>query len=120
VTEPAARRVRVTAPRSGRPRRTTIASEIDAQTELGEVYMRSLMRSQLRVALGTVVLLVVTVAIWPALFLVFPALRTAHLGRIPLPWLILGVLVYPVLVLLAWRHARRAERLERDFVDLMR
>lgn len=118
MTEPPVRRVRVTAPRSGRARRTTVASEIDAQTELGEVYMRSLLRSQLRVALTTVVLLIVTIAIWPALFAAVPALRTAHVGRVPLPWLILGVGVYPVLVLLAWSHARRAERLERDFLDL--
>ena len=111
-------RVRVTAPRGGRARRTTVASEIDAQTELGEVFMRSLMRSQLRLGLRTVAVLVLTVGLWPALFATVPALRTAHLGTVPLPWLILGVAVYPVLVLLGWWHARSAGRLERDFLDL--
>ena len=59
--EVAPQRVRVTSPRAGRPRRTSIASEIDAQTELGEIYMRSLLRSQLRLALGIVLVLGCTV-----------------------------------------------------------
>ena len=33
--------------------------------------------------------------------------------------LLLGILVYPVLVLLGWRYVRSAERNERDFADLM-
>ena len=95
-----------------------MASEIDAQTELGEVFMRSLIRSQLRLGLRTVALLVLTVGLWPVLFATIPWLRTAHVGMVPLPWLILGVGVYPVLVLLGWWHADRAERLEHDFLDL--
>jgi hypothetical protein len=37
----------------------------------------------------------------------------------PLPWLLLGFVVYPVLVLLGWRYVRRAERNERNFADLL-
>ena len=50
-------RVRVRAPAAGRPRRTTVSHEIDAQSALGEVYMRSLVRSQLRLALGLLTVL---------------------------------------------------------------
>lgn len=113
-------RVRVTSPRAGHPRRTTVASEIDAQSELGEVYMRSLMRSQLRLALGTVLVLSSTVGALPLVFNVFPAVRHAHLFGLPLPWLLLGFLVYPVLLLLAWSYVRRAERNEESFRDLVR
>ena len=35
------------------------------------------------------------------------------------PWLLLGVLVYPWLLLLGWRYVRRAEANERDFADLV-
>ena len=42
-----------------------------------------------------------------------------NLFGIPLPWLLLGVGVYPVLVLLGWRYIRSAERNERDFADLL-
>jgi hypothetical protein len=112
-------RVRVTGPRTGRPRRTSVASEIDAQTAVGEIYMRSLMRSQLRLALGVVAVLALTVGGLPVLFRVFPGMLTARFAGIPLPWLLLGVVVYPFLVLLAWVYVRRAERNERSFNDLV-
>jgi len=112
-------RVRITAPRATRPRRTTVASEIDAQSEVGEIFMRSLMRSQLRLALTTLTLLVITVAAWPALFALFPSLRRAHVVGMPLPWLVLGVAVYPVLIALGWAHARRAEHHEQVFGELL-
>jgi hypothetical protein len=118
MTEPP-QRVRVTSPRAGRPRRTSIASEIDAQTELGEVYMRSLMRSQLRLALGTVLVLAVTVGVLPLLFVLAGPVRTAAVGGIPVPWLLLGVGVHPVLFALARTYVRRAERNERSFRDLV-
>jgi hypothetical protein len=46
------RRVRVTSPRTGAPRtrRATGTSEIDAQSDVGEIYMSSLLRAQLRLA----------------------------------------------------------------------
>jgi hypothetical protein len=112
-------RVRVTGPRTGRPRRTSVASEIDAQTAIGEIYMRSLMRSQLRLALGVVAVLVVTVGGLPLLFRIVPGLLTTRFLGIPLPWLLLGAVVYPFLVLLAWFYVRRAERNERSFNDLV-
>lgn len=112
-------RVRVTAPRTGRPRRTSIASEIDAQSAVGEIYMRSLMRSQLRLALGVVVMLALSVGSLPLLFELSPSLRRADLLGVPLPWLLLGFGVYPVLIALAWFYVRRAERNEAAFDDMV-
>jgi hypothetical protein len=102
------RRVRVTRPRAGRPRRTSVASEIDAQSEVGEIYMRSLMRTQLRLALTVVAVLALTVG-----------MRTAQLFGVPVPWLVLGAGVYPVLLLLARFYVRRAERNEDAFGDMV-
>jgi hypothetical protein len=115
----AVQRVRVTGPRVRRARRASVASEIDAQTELGEIYMRSLMRTQLRLALGTVLVLASTVGALPLLFATVPWLRRTHLLGVPLPWLVLGVGVYPFLLLLAWSYVRRAEANERSFDDLV-
>jgi hypothetical protein len=94
--------------------------EIDEQTRLGEVYMASLIRSQRRLAIGVVVvigLLLVGTAILGAGAQRFDRLR---LLGIPLPWLLLGVLVYPVLIALAWYTVRHAERNERAFHELIR
>lgn len=113
------RRVRVTRPRAGRPRRTSVASEIDAQSEVGEIYMRSLMRTQLRLALTVVAVLALTVGMLPLVFALVPAMRTAQLFGVPVPWLVLGAGVYPVLLLLARFYVRRAERNEDAFGDMV-
>jgi hypothetical protein len=114
-----ARRVRVTSPRAGLPRRRSVASEIDAQSEVGEIYMRSLMRTQLRLALTVVGILAATVGALPMVFRLSPAVRRAHLLGVPLPWLLLGVVVYPVLIGLAMFYVGRAERNEEAFGDMV-
>jgi hypothetical protein len=39
---------------------------------------------------------------------------------VPLPWLVLGLLVYPLLIALGWYTVRSAERTERHFLELVR
>lgn len=118
ATEPRPR-VRVTGPQIGRRRRTSVASEIDARTELGEVYMRSLVRSQLRLAVGTIVVLAGTVGLLPLGFWLVGPLQHTRLGGAPLAWWVLGLLVYPWLVVLAVQYVRRAERNEAAFQELV-
>ena len=120
MTEPS-RRVRVTSPRTAatRQRRVTGASEIDAQTDLGEVYMTSLLRSQLRLALLVLAALGVLIAGLPLLFTFLPGLAEVHVLGMPLPWVLLAFVVYPFLVLLGWLYVRAAERNERDFTEVV-
>lgn len=101
------------------PARPT-AREIDEQTPLGEVYMSSLIRSQRR--LGVVVCAVVaTVLVGIALLgALAPEFARLHLFGVPLPWLVLGLFVYPVLIGLAAFTVRQAERNERAFSALVR
>ncbi len=113
------RRVRVTRPPTGRPRSTTVASEIDAGSSVGEVYIASLMRAQLRLALGTVAVLVSTIGSLPLLFVLFPTIRRAEVLDVPLPWILLGIVVYPFLWVLGWVYARRADRHEALFTELV-
>ena len=114
-------RVRITSPRTlaarSRARRSN-AAEIDALTRLGEVYVQSLVRAQLRLAGYVVVLLAVSVGLLPVVFRALPLDQVNLLG-VPLPWLLLAVLVYPWLLLLALWYVRRAERNEAAFVDLV-
>ncbi|MEU9097449.1 hypothetical protein [Streptomyces sp. NPDC048361] len=111
--EQAARRETVTGePRRVRPLpRHRAQSEIDEQTALGGAYVRSLMRSQLRAALGGFAVLALTVATLPL------ALRA--LDDDAVTWWVLGFALYPPLGLIAWWYVRTAERNERDFTHLI-
>ncbi|MQA84458.1 MAG: hypothetical protein GEV03_07510 [Streptosporangiales bacterium] len=115
------RRVVVTSPRTRaatRPRYPA-TREIDEQTRLGEVYMRSLVRSQLRLSLFVCTVLACVVGGLPALFLLIPGLRELRLLGVPLPWVILAGLIYPMFVGCAWWYVRQAERTEKDFAELV-
>lgn len=116
------RRVVVTSPRmrgGHASARYPLVREIDEQTELGEVYMRSLVRTQLRLGLLAGGVMFVLLASLPVLFAALPALGQVRLFGIPLPWLILGILVYPVLLAGGWAYVRQAERNERDFAEFV-
>jgi hypothetical protein len=116
------RRVRVTSPRmraTRRPPSRSVTRDIDEQTVIGEVYMRSLVRAQLRLAVGVLVGFALALCGLPLLFALAPALRTEQVLGLPLPWLLLGVLAYPLIGLAAWTYVRAAERAERDFADLV-
>jgi hypothetical protein len=84
--------------------------EIDEQTGVGEVYMRSLMRAQLRLGLSVLAVVAIALGSLPLLFSLEPRLNAIRLVTVPLPWLIVGVSIYPLLVAAAWWHVRAAER----------
>lgn len=114
------RRVRVTGPRTSAARqRRTAASEIDAQTHLGEIYMTSLLRAQVRLASLALFTLLVTLVALPLAFRAFPALVDVHVLGMPLSWVLLAFAAYPFMLLLGWLYVRAAERNERDFTDVV-
>lgn len=114
-------RVEVTHPSRRRPRvrPTSLTHEIDEQTELGEVYISSLIRSQLRLALAVLTVALGVLAALPLVFRAFPDIAAISVFGLTLPWLILGLVVYPALLGAAWFYASNAERIERDFVDIL-
>ncbi|GGS10053.1 hypothetical protein Snoj_15720 [Streptomyces nojiriensis] len=95
------------------PAHTPARSEISEQTTLGATYVRALMRSQLRAALGASAALVSLIGTLPLVF----ALSGDASG--PLVWVALGLLVYPVMWLIARWYVTRAERNEADFTGLV-
>lgn len=115
------RREVVTSPRTTAARhpRYPVSREIDEQTRLGEVYMRSLVRTQFRLALLVCTVLGCVVAGLPLLFLLVPGLHTIRLLGIPLSWAVLAGLIYPAFVIGAWLYVRQAERNERHFAELV-
>jgi hypothetical protein len=115
-------RVRITHPRTTTARSLPTrppAREIDELTELGEVYLASLLRTQRRtaftacaVAIGALLGLAVAAA-------GFTGWSGLTVFGISLPWLLVGVLVYPVLLLIGLVAVRRSERDEQEFAALM-
>ncbi len=106
---------------TGPPRHTPRARtrDIDAETRLGSIYMGSLLGAQLRLALRILAALALTIGVLPLVFHLAPGLARVHLFGMPLSLVLLGALAYPLMVLLGWMYVRRAERIERDFADLM-
>ncbi|WP_246178920.1 hypothetical protein [Actinomadura decatromicini] len=111
----------VTGPRTRAVRRPRypVTREIDEQTGLGEAYMRSLVRTQLRLAAGLCLVLGAVAFGLPLLFEVFPAVREQEVLGAPLPWVLLGGLIYPWFVGVGWWYVRQAERNEDDFAELV-
>nr|WP_298253294.1 hypothetical protein [uncultured Arthrobacter sp.] len=116
------RRVRVTAPRTAA--RATgasfpVAREMAEQSEVGQLFVASLIRSQLRLALVVAAgFLVILIGI-PVLLAVFPDIDRVTIATIPLPWLLLGLGVYPLVIGSAVLFVRSATRNERRFQDLV-
>lgn len=121
MSEQKPRRVVITGPRRDvrRAPRRSVADDIDQQTLLGAVYLRSLMRSQLRLGLATVAAVVVPLAAMPLLFALWPSLQQLQVGPLPLWWFVLGLLVYPAILAVAWWYVRRAHANEQQFTDLV-
>lgn len=116
---PPPQRVRITSSRASAPRRASrrLHEEIAEQTGVGDVYLRGLMRAQLRLSLTVLALGGLTLGLLPLLLSYLPSLRDARVGSIPVPWLVLGVLVYPAALIVARFYVRSSERIERQFLD---
>ncbi|MGA8978581.1 MAG: hypothetical protein WB473_05620 [Pedococcus sp.] len=111
-------RVRVTSTRRDAATRRDVrplTREIDEQSNLGEVYMSGLMSAQLRLAAMVLGFGALGLGGLPLLFLLVPATRSLEIGRVPLPWLILAVVVYPVALVVARFYVRASERIEAEF-----
>ena len=121
-TPPVPSRVRVTSTRRDAATRRDLrplTRDIDEQSTLGEVYMAGLMSAQLRLALRVLAFGAVGLGGLPLLFLFVPATRTMEIGRFPLPWIVLAVVVYPVAIIVARVYVRASERIEAKFSDVV-
>ncbi|WP_299165393.1 hypothetical protein [uncultured Arthrobacter sp.] len=123
MTEPEGRpaRVRVTAPQfpTGPAASYPVAREMAEQSDVGELFVRSLIRSQLRLAVVVASgFLVILVGI-PVLLSIFPAVNTWTIATVPVPWLLLGLAIYPLVIGCAVLYVRSAGRIEQRFRDLV-
>lgn len=117
-------RVRVTAPHAspgvpGRGGPRPLESREAAQdSEVGQVFVRSLIRSQLRLALVVAGGFLLILAAFPLVLVAVPGLADTRIAGIPFDWLLLGIGIYPVIGLSAWLYVRSAARNEARYRDL--
>ncbi len=115
-------RVRVTAPRtSARPSAGAfpVTREMAEHSAVGEVFVASLIRSQLRLALVVACGFLIILAGIPVLLGLFPSIREVTVLTVPVPWLLLGLGVYPLSIACAALYVRSASRNEKRFQELI-
>jgi len=95
------------------------ARAFDERGEYRDVLLRSLIRAQFGLTLSFIALAVGVLISMPLVVALVPSLATKHVAGLPLTLVVLGVAVYPVLVLIALAYVRLAERTERHFLDLV-
>ncbi|MEZ2391129.1 hypothetical protein AB6813_16585 [bacterium RCC_150] len=115
-------RVRVTAPHSAAkpapkpPHHARVPAE---DSDVGQIFVRSLIRSQLRLAVVVAAGFLLVLAAYGTMVALLPDLARVQLFGIPLNWIILGVALYPVIGLSAWLYNRTAAKNEARFRDLV-
>lgn len=111
------KRVRVTADDTGRQALPTrgIALPGAPVDEADAVYTRALMRSQLRLALGTVAGFVLVVVALTLTIASIPEIGEVVVWGLPLSWLLQAYAFYPIIVVFAVLYVRTAARNERRF-----
>ncbi|MDQ0708207.1 O-antigen/teichoic acid export membrane protein [Arthrobacter woluwensis] len=117
-------RVRVVAPtgRAQTPvplRPPSGATRHAAEDDAAHVYLRSLLRTQLRLALVVALGFLLIAATFSVLLVWVPWLRDLSVLGIPFEWLLLGAGLFPVILLSAVLYTRLARRNEERYRDLI-
>jgi uncharacterized membrane protein len=110
-------RVRVTAPLSA-ARHARPSREAAEESEVGQLFVRSLIRTQLRLALVVAGGFLLVLCAFPLLLAAVPGLAETRVAGVPFDWLLLGAGIYPVTGLSAWLYVRSAARNEARYRDL--
>jgi len=120
VTEPGRNpRERVVLARRRGARIVRTRVEVQEHTEVGDAMVRGLVRAQLLLSIRLAVVTLAVLFSIPLLGLLVPAFSDAVVFGVRLPWVVLGVAVYPLLLGVGWIHVRRSERIEQQFLDLV-
>src|SRR4051794_15563281 len=120
TSDAAPRRTRVVLADVARQRRDPTRTDLTAHTQVGDALIRGLVRAQLALALRLSLVVAIGLGALPLLFAAAPAVGSAKVLGVHLPWLLLGVGAFPFLVGVGWAYVRLAERNEQDFAALVR
>jgi putative solute:sodium symporter small subunit len=93
--------------------------ELEEQTPVGEIFLGALMRRQLALSLRVAATLVAALGAQPLVAWLWPAYGALRVFGVPLPWLVLGVGSYPLMIALGLYYVRHAERIDDEFSELL-
>jgi len=94
-------------------------SDLSTDNPYGVVLITGLIRAQLGLTIGFAALTIAVIGSLPIIAALFPSVVHATVHGLPVPLLVLGGGIYPVLVVLGWGYVHLAERLERRFAELL-
>ncbi|MGH3515897.1 MAG: hypothetical protein ACRDQ7_00450 [Haloechinothrix sp.] len=93
--------------------------ELAEQTSWGELLIKDLIRAQLRSGLALAALVVLLLGGLPLAFALAPSFASLTFVGVPVAWLVLGVLPFPLLFAVGLWYNSLADRHERAFVDMI-
>lgn len=108
-------RVRVTAP-EGAP--LAVSGRRTGPDPAAEFYVRSLIRSQLRLSLSVAVGFLLLLLCLAVMVAAWPQIHAIRILTIPLPWIVLGIGVYPIILSGAFLYNRVSARYEARYRDV--
>ena len=83
------------------------------------MFVRSLIRSQLRLGVVVAAGFLLILAAFPLMLGLVPGLAESTIMGLPFDWVLLGAGIYPVVGLSAWLYIRTAARNESRYRDLV-
>ncbi|HEY4024974.1 MAG TPA: hypothetical protein VGO86_00980 [Candidatus Dormibacteraeota bacterium] len=93
--------------------------DLEEQTPVGEIFLGALLRRQLALSLRVAITLIAALGAQPLLAWLWPAYGELSVFSIPLPWLVLGVGSYPLMIALGLYYVRHAETIDDEFSELL-
>ena len=120
-TKPKRQRVVLDAGAHVTPAASTLHSKVELaqQTSWGEMLIKDLIRALLRSGGLLALVLVLLIGGLPAALWLVPEFAQLEVVGVPVPWLVLGIVPFPLLAALGLLYVRIAERHERAFVDMI-
>ena len=100
----------------GRP--AAAPHEAAEESDAGQLFVRSLIRSQLRLGLVVALGFLLILLAFPLMLGLVPGLADSTIAGLPFDWVLLGAGIYPVIGLSAWLFVRTAARNEARYRDL--
>jgi uncharacterized membrane protein (DUF485 family) len=94
--------------------------EVAEQTTYGEIVLGDLIRRQLALSLSVAGAFLLLLFGLPIFNLLFPQLGALPVLGLPLSWLLLAVLIYPILWVLALYYVTTSRTFEDEFTELVR